>query len=99
VIVPVRVTERWEPPPPAGDARRRRLGALLVALGLCGIVWGVAHVLGAVGGPEQRDFAHRQTYDEVKPLVHGSMFGGLVRGLAGLALAAWGMRLRRSADV
>jgi hypothetical protein len=94
---PTRVTERWEAPRPAGDARRRRLGTLLVVLGLAGILWGVAHVLGAVGEPEQRDFAHRQTYDEVKPLVHGALFGGMLRGLAGLGLALLGARLRRSA--
>lgn len=92
---PERVAERWEPPPPAGDPRKRRLGTLLVVLGLAGILWGVAHVLAAVGGPEQRDFAHRQTYDEVKPLLHGAAFGGLVRGLAGLVLAIAGARLRR----
>jgi len=94
---PLRVTERWEPPPPSGDARGRRWGTLLIALGVLGILWGVGHVLGAVGEPEQRDFAHRLRYDEVKPLVHGSMFGGLLRGFAGLALAAWGLRLRRRA--
>ena len=92
---PTRVTERWEAPRPQGDPRRRRLGALLIVLGLLGILWGVAHILGAAGAPEQRDFAHRQTYDEVKPLVHGAMFGGMLRGLAGLALAIVGARLRR----
>jgi len=95
---PVRVTERWEAPPPPGDARRRRLGTLLVGLGVLGILWGVAHVLGAVGAPEERDFAHRLRYDEVKPIVHGAMFGGLLRGLTGLALAIWGMRIRSRAD-
>lgn len=94
---PTRVTERWEAPRPEGDPLRRRLGTLLVVLGLLGIVWGVAHVLGAVGAPQERDFAHRQTYDEVKPLVHGALFGGLLRGLAGLALAWVGLRLRRPA--
>lgn len=92
-----RVVERWEPQRPAGDPLRRRLGTALVVLGLAGILWGVAHVLGAVGGPEQRDFAHRQTYDEVKPKVQGAMLGGLLRGLAGVGLAIAGARLRRSA--
>jgi hypothetical protein len=97
-VTPVRVTERWEPPRPRGDVRLRRLGTLLVVLGVVGILWGVAHVLGAVGAPEQRDFAHRQTYDAVKPLVHGALFGGLVRGLAGLALAIVGVRMRARAE-
>lgn len=92
---PTRITERWEPPRESGGAGRKRLGTALIALGVLGIVWGVTHVLGTVGGPEQPGFANRQTYDEVKPLVHGSMFGGLLRGLAGLALAILGARLRR----
>lgn len=96
-MAPVRVTERWEAPRPEGDAGKRRLGTVLFVLGVLGILWGVAHVLSAVGAPEQRDFAHRLRYDEVKPLVHGTMFGGLVRGLLGLALAIAGVRLRSRA--
>lgn len=91
-----RIVERWEAPRAGGDVRRRRIGTALIVLGLAGILWGVLHVLSAVGAPAQRDFAHRQTYDEVKPLVHGAMFGGLLRGLAGLALAFAGTRLRRA---
>ena len=80
------------------DLRRRvRWGAILIALGIAGILWGVAHILLAVGGPEQPDFAHRQTYDQVKPIVHRVFFGGLVRSLAGLALAIVGGRLRSRA--
>ena len=96
-MTPVRVTERWEAPRPTGDVRRRRLSTLLIVLGVAGILWGVAHVLGAVGAPEQRDFAHRLRYDEVKPLVHGSLLGGLLRGFAGLALAIVGVRMRARA--
>jgi hypothetical protein len=92
---PTRITERWEAPRERGGGNRRRLGTALLVLGLLGILWGVAHVLIAVGGPEQPGFAHRPTYDEVKPIVHGSMFGGLLRGLSGLALAIVGARLRR----
>lgn len=95
---PQRIVERWEAPPPSGALRRRRLGSALIVLGLLGILWGVAHVLDAVGAPEQRDFAHRLRYDEVKPLVQGAWLGGLLRGFAGLALAIVGTRLRRPPD-
>jgi hypothetical protein len=95
-MTPQRVVERWEAPREVGPGGRRRLGTALFVLGMLGILWGVAHVLLAVGGPEQPDFAHRPTYDEVKPLVHGAMFGGLLRGLTGLALAIAGARLRRA---
>ena len=93
-MTPQRVVERWEAPRETGGGRRRRLGTALIVLGVLCILWGVAHVLLAVGGPEQPGFAHRPTYDEVKPLVHGAMFGGLLRGLTGLALAIAGARLR-----
>jgi hypothetical protein len=78
--------------------RRARFGALVIALGIAGILWGVAHILLAVGGPEKPDFAHRQTYDQVKPIVHRVFFGGLVRSLAGLALAIAGGRMRSRAQ-
>jgi hypothetical protein len=77
---------------------RARIGALLIALGIAGILWGVAHVLLAVGGPEKPEFAHRQTYDEVKPIVQRVYFGGLLRSLAGLALAIAGGRVRTRAQ-
>lgn len=96
-MTPQRIVERWEAPRAAGAPRRRTLGTALIVLGLLGILWGVVHILGAVGAPEQRDFAHRQTYDEVKPLVQGAMFGGMLRSLAGLALVIVGARLRRPA--
>lgn len=69
---------------------RARFGAALIALGIAAILWGALHVVLAVGGPQQPDFAHRQTYDEVKPIVQRTLFGGLVRSLAGLALAMGG---------
>lgn len=99
--------ERWTPrPEPVADLpadqlvaqrQRARLGLALIALGLAGILWGVLHVLLAVGGPEQADFAHRPRYDEVKPVVHRELFGGLVRSLAGLLVAFLGGGLRGSA--
>jgi len=92
--------ERWTPAPeplanlPADELaalrRRARRGAILIGIGLAAILWGVLHVLFAVGGPEQIDFAHRPRYDEVKPIVHRELFGGLLRSLAGLCLALYG---------
>lgn len=102
-----REVERWTPAPepladlpPAELARLRRqsrLGVLLIALGILGILWGVFHLMLAVGGPEQADFAHRQRYDEVKPIVQHELFASLVRSLAGLFTALFGGTLRRAA--
>lgn len=99
--------ERWEarvepleglaPGEVAALRRRARVGAVLIALGIAGILWGVLHLLFVVGGPEKADFAHRQRYDEVKPLVQHAMFGALVRSLAGLFVAMTGGSLRGSA--
>jgi hypothetical protein len=77
--------------------RRARLGLVLIVLGIGGILWGVFHVLEAVPRSEQRDFAHRTTYGEAKAAVHESFLGGLVRALAGLALAMAGARVRARA--
>jgi hypothetical protein len=77
--------------------RRARWGLALMALGIGGILWGVLHLLLAVGGPEQADFAHRPRYDEVKPVVQREMFGALVRAVAGLFVAMAGGSLRASA--
>lgn len=99
--------ERWTPePPPLADLppdelaalrKRARLGAALMAVGVAGILWGALHLVLTVGGPEQADFAHRQRYDEVKPVVHHALFGSLVRSLAGLAVAMTGGWLRGEA--
>ena len=100
--------ERWTPEPPPQPAdlpaeelaalrKRARLGAILIAVGVAGILWGALHLLLAVGGPERPDFAHRQRYDEVKPLVHAALFGALLRSLFGLAVAMAGGWLRRTA--
>jgi hypothetical protein len=99
--------ERWTPAPapqadlPPGERsalqRRARWGAALVAVGVAGILWGALHVVLAVGGPERADFAHRPRYDEVKPVVHRELFGGLVRSLTGLAVAIAGGTLRGAA--
>ncbi len=97
-------TSNPQRPPPALSApeqarleRRARIGAWLIALGILGILWGVFHMLSAVGGPEKPDFAHRQRYDEVKVIVQREMFGALLRSLVGLAVAMAGGYLRGAA--
>lgn len=77
-----------------GASPRARVGLVLIALGLALILWGVLHVLGEVGGPQRRDFAHRRTYTQVKQAVHGAFAGMLLRALPGLALVLLGARLR-----
>lgn len=74
---------------------KQRLGLGLVALGLACILWGVFHVLGAIGGYEKRDFAHRKTDYEVRKTVHQTFPGGFARAMAGLGLILVGARLRR----
>lgn len=93
------------PPEPAGTERapapstaRRRLGLVLIALGLAAILWGVFHVLGPVGDLHARQPGIRPGYDRVKVSVHQTFFGGLVRALCGLALAMFGSRLRGSSS-
>ena len=76
---------------------RKRLGAALIALGILGILWGVFHVLAATQPPPGAPM-RRQTYDEVKPRIHQSFAGGLVRALAGLGVALVGGRVLRSAE-
>ncbi len=74
------------------------MGAGLIAVGLAMIVWAVLQVANASqGGRTRRTFAERIGYDEAKQNVHRSFPGGLVRGLAGLAVAMLGARLRRGA--
>jgi drug/metabolite transporter (DMT)-like permease len=77
--------------------RRRTLGLALIVLGLIGILWGVFHVLDRVDPMGQRAPADRQTYNQVKVVVHERFLGGLVRSLAGLGLALLGGRIRSRA--
>jgi hypothetical protein len=76
------------------DAKRisphTKAGALLIALGIAGILWGVFHVLDAARGS---DPTRRSTYDEVKPRLQRAFPGGLVRSLAGLGVAMIGGRV------
>jgi len=76
------------------DAKRNsphtKVGALLIALGIAGILWGVFHILDAAQGP---DSTRRSTYDEVKPRLQRAFPGALVRSLAGLGVAMIGGRV------
>ena len=67
-----------------------KLGALLIALGIVGILWGVFHILDATQGSDR---TRRSTYDEVKPRLQQAFPGGLVRSLAGLGIAMIGGRV------
>lgn len=79
---------------------RRRLGLVLIVLGLCGILWGVFHVLEAAEGPgpSPRTFEQRRSYNQVKEAVHATFLGGCLRAGIGFALIAGGARLRRGAS-
>ena len=79
----------------SGTPPRSRLGLALIVVGLLMILWGVFHVLDAVGSPAQQDFAHRRTYVQVKQAVHGAFIGALLRALPGLALMLLGSHLRK----
>jgi hypothetical protein len=74
---------------------RSRLGTALIVIGLAGILWGVFHVLGAIGGYEQRDFAHRKTDYQVRSTVHETFPLGFAKAMAGLAVLLIGGHLRR----
>jgi hypothetical protein len=77
--------------------RQAALGVALVALGVAVIVWGVFHLLAALPRPDRLDFAHRTTDHQNRSVAHERFAGTLWRGLAGLAIAAIGARLRARA--
>lgn len=86
------------PDRPAGPrgAGARRLGVVLVALGVAGIAWGALHLADrAQGGRRRTVFAQRVGYDEAKGAVHQALPGALLRSLGGLVLAVVGGRLLR----
>lgn len=86
-----------DPEPAAQSARRAQLGLVLIGLGILGILWGVFHVLESVPKPAKLEFAYRTTDFQARSAVHDSFAGGLVRALAGLALALYGGHVRRKA--
>ena len=67
----------------------------LIVLGILVLVWAALYMTSsAIGGPpEQMDFAHRRTYDQVKQAVHASVFGMVWRAALGGALICLGTRL------
>jgi len=81
-------------------AGKRRLGTILIVLGLLVIVGAVLWVLEAANGPGMgpRTFAERRSYDQVKVEIHRTFPFGLVIGLGGLGLALLGGRLRAAAE-
>lgn len=89
-----------EPAPPlTPDAQRAaelraRLGLGLIVAGVLGILWGVFHVLGALPTAEKLDFAHRMTDYQARKSVHETFPGGMMRALAGLAIALAGGHVR-----
>lgn len=76
---------------------RRRLGQILVALGLLTIVGAVLTVLEVANGPGTgpKAFAARRSYDQVKVEVQRSFPLALLFGVGGLGLAMVGARLAR----
>lgn len=81
----------------AAAGRGQRLGVVLIAVGVAGILWGVFHVLNSIGGYESRDFAHRKRDFEVRSIVHETFPGGFLRAMVGLSIALLGGRVRRRA--
>jgi ABC-type Fe3+ transport system permease subunit len=82
--------------------QRRRLGRILVGLGLAIIVIAVVVVLEIANGPGTgpKAFAQRRGYDQVKVDVQRSFPLALLAALGGMALAIAGARLaRRSEEV
>jgi hypothetical protein len=85
----------WEAPPKPPQGLREWLAALLCAVGLAAVLWGVFHVVGSTRGdrPWAREFEERRSYDQVKVEVHRSLPGGAARAAAGLLLIVLGRRL------
>jgi hypothetical protein len=86
-----------DPDPAVQSARRAQIGLALIGLGILGILWGVFHVLESVPKPARLEFAYRTTDFQARSAVHDSFAGGVVRALAGLALALYGGHVRRKA--
>jgi ABC-type Fe3+ transport system permease subunit len=80
---------------------RRRLGQILIGVGLLTIVVSVLAVLEIANGPGTgpKSFAQRRSYDQVKVDVQRSFPLGLLAGLGGLALTMAGARLARREEV
>jgi hypothetical protein len=85
-----------EAPMPSGSTRRR-LGIVMVVLGLATIVGAVLVVLEIANGPGTgpKAFAQRRGYDQVKVDVQRSFPLALLVGVGGLGLTMAGARLAR----
>ncbi len=72
----------------------------LIALGILALVWAALFMTSSsIGGPpDQMDFAHRRTYDQVKQAVHSSVLGMVWRAALGGALIWLGARLGSADD-
>ena len=80
------------------STRRRRLGAVLIALGVLTILGSVLWMLEVMNGPGTgpKTFAERRSYDIVKESAHEVFPRGFAVGLVGLGLALAGGRMRRA---
>ena len=81
-------------------ARRARVGAILIALGILTIVAAGLGMLEASNGPGlgPTEFAQRRSYNQTKEAMHEVFPLGLACAAAGLGLAMLGGRLRRGAQ-
>ena len=79
-------------------ATRRKLGFLLIGVGLLTIVGAVLYVLEEANGPGTgpKTFAERRSYDMVKDSVHETFPLAFGVGVAGLGLALLGGRLTKA---
>lgn len=80
------------------ESRPQLLNRVLIGLGLALIVWAVLYMnVSALGmPPEQRTFAHRRPYNEIKRSVHEAFPGFVLRaGVGGLLIWYAARRNRR----
>lgn len=77
---------------------KRRVGQVLIGLGLTIILVAVLYVLEMANGPGTgpKAFANRRGYDRVKQSVHQTFPMAFVVGVGGLGLAMLGTRMVRS---
>lgn len=76
---------------------KQKVGWVLTALGGFLLLWGVlGFTSSSIGGPpQQREFASRRTYNQIKRASHQALPWMMLRGFSGLALLMVGGRLRR----
>ena len=76
---------------------RRRVGQVLIGLGIVTILVSVIYVLEVANGPGTgpKAFAQRRGYDQVKQSVHQTFPLAFAYGLVGLGVTMLGARLAR----